>query len=278
MKSKDAQHLIITCKRRQLMKILLITAIILFSFVQCIYSNELINFVAGPKVNLYSESSEASKIISQLEYGQIIDSYETILIRDGLIDQWIKIEINNMEGFILYKYLGEVTKIEEIPPLYLTLKLINGDTVKLQNEPYANDSYRIYELLSYNKDIGFYVVKQYLYEGYYTFLVSDIDGKKYQILDEPIISPDKKQLLVLSSDLYAQYNDSGVEIYSIENNVPVIKYKKMGNNESGPTWGAKNGKWISNSEIEFTKETLSDEGKEEESQVKLKKINGKWAE
>jgi hypothetical protein len=261
-------------------KFFLISSILLFSCIQNLYAED-IYFVAGPKVNLYTEPSEASKIISQLEYGQIIDSYEMIHssneIDEDLI-QWIKIRIKNKEGYILYDYLGFVTKIEEIPPLFLTLKLINGNTLKIQNKPYGGEDYGVYELLSYNKDIGFYVTKEHLYEGYFTFLISDIDGKKYQILDEPIISPDKKQLLVLSSDLYAQFNDSGVEIYSIESNVPVIKYKKMGNNVSEPTWGAKNGKWISNSEIEFTKETRSDNGKEEESQVILKKINGKWVE
>ena len=112
----------------------------------------------------------------------------------------------------LRKFAPYAKEYEDI--LYLRLK--SGGYIKLANgyDCMGFNSCRIYKLLDYYVDNGFYVLRLHTGEPTEYFLSSDITGKQFYIQSDPIISPDKKHLVAVSS--FSSFDIDGVFVWRFE--------------------------------------------------------------
>jgi len=107
-------------------------------------------------------------------------------------------------------------------------------------------------------------------------LINRTNGEKINIFGDIKISPDKQRLISYNIDLTTGDNSNGIQIIKLLKNHFVKEYEMSPSN-----WGPTNVKWISKSEIEIIKSTLSADSKQLYKAVGTTRFilkNNKWVQ
>lgn len=88
---------------------------------------------------------------------------------------------------------------------------IGGNQVKKMCDT-PDEFGRYYTFRGYFPGVGYWLTHN-LYEGSRDYLVDERDGQEFQIFGEPIFSPSGNKFLSVSSDIEAQYNPNGFQIW-----------------------------------------------------------------
>lgn len=126
--------------------------------------------------------------------------------------KWLKREVQEMERF--KKFEGIVKRKGDT----LLLKSNSGTDISLKNSP-GCENYETcisFIFFDYFKDVGFFLVKSYYWEGTEHIMISESDGKEYYIHELPMFSPDKRYIVTVPDDVDTGYDENGVFIWRIE--------------------------------------------------------------
>lgn len=117
------------------------------------------------------------------------------------------------------------------------------------NDNEGFDSFVVYECLGSVKNLPYWVFKVNFYEGGMFTLVNKNTGEKIDLVSPPIISPDQKWLISVSSDLIAEFNFNGFVLLEIKDQ-KLVKSAEV----ELKTKGIEDAKWIDNNTLSI-KET-----------------------
>ncbi|MDI9865761.1 hypothetical protein QM480_15560 [Flectobacillus sp. DC10W] len=120
----------------------------------------------------------------------------------------------------------------------------NEKLVLSGNDNEDSDNFVIYEYVGSVKNLPYWVFKVNFYEGGMFTLVNKNTGEKVDLVSTPIISPDQKWLISVSSDLIAQYNYNGFMLFEIKDH-KIIKHTEV----ALKTKGIEDAKWINNNTL-----------------------------
>jgi hypothetical protein len=137
----------------------------------------------------------------------------------------------------------------------LMIRLDNGTLLTLVNKgnpKYDDTSMANFSYIEYLPAIGYHLVHVMYYEGDSYVLINGKDGKKTDIQNIPIISPDNLRFVTASSDLEAEYNPTEIQIWRI---TAGGLFKEFSFKPSG--WGPESPRWKNQNEVSITKVFLS---------------------
>lgn len=112
------------------------------------------------------------------------------------------------------------------------------------NDNEESDNFVIYECLGSVKNLPYWLFKVNFYEGGMFTLVNKNTGEKIDLVSPPIISPDQKWLISVSSDLIAEYNFNGFVLLEIKDQ-KIIKQAEI----TLKTKGIEDAKWINHNTL-----------------------------
>ena len=112
------------------------------------------------------------------------------------------------------------------------------------NDNEGFDSFVVYECLGSVKNLPYWFFKVNFYEGGSFLLVNKNTGEKIDLVSPPIISPDQKWLISVSSDLIAEYDYNGFVLLEIKDQ-KIIKRAEI----ALKTKGIEDAKWINNNTL-----------------------------
>ncbi|MFY7825966.1 MAG: hypothetical protein ACOVQ4_02515 [Flectobacillus sp.] len=120
----------------------------------------------------------------------------------------------------------------------------NKKLILSSNDNEESDDFVIYEFLGSVKNLPYWVFKVNYYEGGSFLLVNKDTGEKVDLVSPPIISPDQKWLISVSSDLIAEYDYNGFVLLEIKDQ-KIIKRAEV----ALKTKGIEDAKWIDNNTL-----------------------------
>jgi serine/threonine protein kinase len=153
--------------------------------------------------------------------------------------------------------------------LELTLK--NGGRVTLLDADKEADS-MFYCLREYLPDIGYFVLHRQYYEGNTYLLVDDRQGRQFEVTGLPLVSPDRKRLVVASIGLDAAYSINKLTVLRLDE----------GGLETEATfdpqdWGPSDVEWVDGETIRFMMNRATDEpGNYRKTPARAIYSGGKW--
>lgn len=130
-------------------------------------------------------------------------------------------------------------------------------------------------LVSYLKDADLAVVWVYEYRGRSVYLINRQSGIQTQINGFPLLSPDKTRLLVYSEAHTDKENANLIVIYQIRHNKLRAELVLSGDDNRLQPWNPLDMRWISPTQVEFTRLHLQN-GQQEHKKQNLMFEKGKW--
>lgn len=116
----------------------------------------------------------------------------------------------------------------------LFLKSKSGTDISLKNSAGCeHDDYCFsFIFLDYFEDVGFFLVRNYNSKGDEFMMVSESDRGKYLIHEFPIFSPDKRRFFTIIDDTDAEYDETEVFIWRIENDKLIPEFSRKSGRDS----------------------------------------------
>jgi hypothetical protein len=202
-----------------------------------VLSQKIDTLVSGDYI-LYFENGDSFE--KSDNYGDLNTRIELTKTIDNSHRSAFKIQEYLSEKYSKYFYTNDST---------LILKLSNGNIVPF---PYwDNLKDEGYNFEHYFENIDYYLLRVQYSEGNSWMLVNRKNGFKTYILGEPYISPDNKKLITIDCDLIANYNFTGIGLYSISKD----SLKKEFLRET--KWCPIDIKWISKNQFLLKREILN---------------------
>ena len=93
----------------------------------------------------------------------------------------------------------------------------NDRVVTYKNDTIHNESMVKYHCVGIYPEIGFIHVKAAYWEWTRDFLVNFKDGHETELWSDPIVSPNKSQIISNSADLVATEMPNGIQLFKLEN-------------------------------------------------------------
>lgn len=149
-----------------------------------------------------------------------------------------------IEKYLLKTY----NKIFSLNDSILTVKLLNGDSIRLKIWDETSGDGLSHNFDNYFQDQSYVLIYNQYIEGNGYQLVNLKNGKSMYISGLPYFSPENNYVLTTSLDLEAGYNFNGIELYEIDSDT----LKELASIELNG-WGAERLKWLNNSEAVFEK-------------------------
>jgi len=146
----------------------------------------------------------------------------------------------------------------------LFLKCDNGKTVQLINNLSQDDNYIQFCFIELNKDIEHYLVSCLRVESSNYILVNKKNGNRIEAIGPPVTSPDKNFFVCGHSDLVAQFNLNGIEIYKKNKN----SYHLLGVRELA-NWGPEQMMWKNDSSLMIKANLLKADNTTQENVYKI---------
>lgn len=149
--------------------------------------------------------------------------------------------IQKLEPEKLSKYNAVAKRDKDV----LEITLENGQRLEFTNKPGIDHEY--YNFVDFYQDVKYLIIAVYFSEDSSLKLINHKNGEILDIETFPIFSPDKKRFIVsYPSEPLAEKNF--LQIFNIDNEKPTL-VQEIDSTECMYS----NPKWISNDEIEFTK-------------------------
>ncbi|WP_133274124.1 hypothetical protein [Hymenobacter radiodurans] len=123
--------------------------------------------------------------------------------------------------------------------LLLTLK--NGRTLTLTNNITDPDEEKhvIYRFRGPLDKSDFWVLDVTRWESGFVLLINQHTGRRTQLWGRPVLAPDGTHLVAFNSDMEAGYSPNGLEVWSLESGIPMLRWNRVVN-----TWGPEEVRWL----------------------------------
>ncbi|MBT1701097.1 hypothetical protein KK083_29665 [Fulvivirgaceae bacterium PWU4] len=139
-------------------------------------------------------------------------------------------------------------------PEGLQFKLKNGETKLLkENKDTEGEDFASYNFIEPMDSIGQWLLMGGYYEAWDYVLVDQQDGNENHLWGQPVMSPDGKYFLTGMVDLEAAFVPTGFQLWSFENNKPVLRWEK-----ELTDWGSDHFIWTKNNTV-IAEQTYRDE-------------------
>ena len=139
------------------------------------------------------------------------------------------------------------------------------------------EEYRSYNVLGVLEPGRFVVINVGRYVGRQVRLVSLDDGAVHEINGIPLVSPDKKRILVYSMDIDANYDSNFLAIFRELGSRLEREFLLSGDNDVANQWGPEGVRWLSSSKIFFRRATHSSNGGYASEPLELVLHGVKWS-
>ncbi|MGH9968776.1 MAG: tetratricopeptide repeat protein [Pyrinomonadaceae bacterium] len=132
----------------------------------------------------------------------------------------------------------------------LRLKLNNGRWHTLKNYQRANedDSVIQYNFREYLPELGYFLVHRQFYEGHDYLMIHDVSGRRFELQDAPVVSPDGRRLVTTSSGIMGGYSPNAIQIWRVTQRGLLLEQTIQPRG-----WEPSDAKWIDNQKISLTK-------------------------
>jgi hypothetical protein len=132
----------------------------------------------------------------------------------------------------------------------LQLKLRNGRSLPFKDFQKQGDEASVvkYSFRNYLQDIGYFLLHRQFYEGNDYLMIQDTNGRKFELQDLPVISPDKLRLVTASNGISGGYNANAVQIWRLSKGGMVLEQTI-----SPKGWGPSDAEWTDNLTIRVSK-------------------------
>lgn len=142
------------------------------------------------------------------------------------------------------------------------------------------DTYVTHRAATSLPGLDWVIVQSGYYEGGGQELISLSSGAMLQFdgFQDPILSPDRKRLLIYSQDMVAGYSSNYISIYQIDQNQMQLEIELSGDpdEQHKDAWGPSNPRWINDSTVAFDEDRYVNNDSMQATHITLKLINGKW--
>ena len=131
----------------------------------------------------------------------------------------------------------------------LIVKLSNGaEKTYIDTENPDDVTGTWYSFIKYFPEIEYGLIEAQYYEGGSYYLLNMRTGKDFHIEGYPILSPNKKKIVVSNMDIEAGYSANVLSVYEVRPESLVLEFQEKPND-----WGPGDLRWINNDEISFTR-------------------------
>lgn len=143
-------------------------------------------------------------------------SDEVISIKSINFDEYenysgIKFENLDKSNLIKKKQDSLLINLDDNTTIIFTDTLVNTDDSEIR-------------MCEHGGDIGnYHFISINFYESAYYFLINKINGKKYELVGEPLISPNKKYIISFCSALDYSQMTNGIQVWKIENEILLLQ-------------------------------------------------------
>ena len=128
--------------------------------------------------------------------------------------------------------------------------------VRFSKNHSEDGNYQNYIVVAALPDLEMLLIQTQYYEGYSLTLVSYRNGGIYEIGGAPVLSPDKKHLLVYAEDIEAQYSANLLSVYKVGetgNGSELLQQYHSVGSYLDTVWGVRSARWLSNDKAEIEK-------------------------
>jgi len=187
------------------------------------------------------------------------------------------------EGYIECIHQAHVKIGKEYPgllsvsPEQLTVHLKNGGIKTFPIESKVVDSLKYPAIQHVYDNVGYVFIEERHYEGVGFFLVNLRDGTTINLIDVPVLSPDKQRFMAVCSAANVAYTNPGIQIINIQTDKPVIEYddSNQDRNLGTPFDWQHLAQWKDSKTIRVYRYVQIAHGFAEQ-ELQLRLINGKW--
>lgn len=149
--------------------------------------------------------------------------------------------------------LQQDTRVTRTPE-GLQFRLKNGETKLLkENKDTDGEDFASYNFIEPMDNIGQWLLMGGYYEAWDYVLIDQEDGNENHLWGHPVMSPDGKYFLTGMVDLEAAFVPTGFQLWSFENNKPVLRWEK-----ELTDWGSDHFIWTKNNTV-VAEQTYRDE-------------------
>ncbi|HKZ03297.1 MAG TPA: hypothetical protein VI750_06505 [Pyrinomonadaceae bacterium] len=150
----------------------------------------------------------------------------------------------------------------------LRLQLRSGRSVSLRDFQKRGDEASVvkYSFRDYLRDLGYFLIHRQFYEGDDYLMIQDTTGRRYELQNVPVVSPDKRRLVTASNGISGGYNANALQIWRLTLRGMVLEQTIEPND-----WGPSDAEWIDNLTIRVMKNLpVSGESEAPKSDVTLR--------
>ena len=125
----------------------------------------------------------------------------------------------------------------------LLLTLTRGRTLTLTNNITDPDEEKhvIYRFRGPLDNSDFWVLDVTQWESGFVLLINKHTGRRTRLWGRPVLAPDGTHLVTSNSDMEARYSPNGLQVWSLESGIPLLRWHRVVN-----TWGPEEVRWLNN--------------------------------
>lgn len=256
--------------------------------------------VKGTNVNVRQSPDVGSKVITQLQEGEklsVLERQEKSVTIAGKTDYWYKVTGKFGTGWVFGAFLEiqstpesnlfvdqkiiceglgnfyechqklEAEYLRYFPDFVkrskgkLFLKMDDGKWKSYEDSPDPNsDEFTGFTLTGVFETPRAYFINEQHYEGGACILINRKNGSEFDVMGRPIFSDSKTKFACFSMDLEANYDPTGIEIWSWNNGKCTREFDlRDGTDGEDQVWGPTDLQWISENMIRVSRVTFGNE-------------------
>ncbi|SMB87323.1 hypothetical protein SAMN00120144_1539 [Hymenobacter roseosalivarius DSM 11622] len=123
----------------------------------------------------------------------------------------------------------------------LLLTLTNGRTLTLTNNITDPDEEKhvVYRFRGPLENSDFWVLDVTRWESGFVLLINQHTGRRTRLWGRPVLAPNGTHLVTSNSDMEAHYSPNGLQVWSLEKGIPLLRWNRVVN-----TWGPEEVRWL----------------------------------
>jgi hypothetical protein len=132
----------------------------------------------------------------------------------------------------------------------LRLQLRNGRSLPVKDFQKRGDESSVvkYSFRDYLRDIGYFLLHRQFYEGDDYLMIQDTTGRRFELQDLPVISPDKLRVVTASNGISGGYNANAVQIWRLSKRGMILEQTI-----APKGWGPSDAEWADSLTIRVVK-------------------------
>jgi hypothetical protein len=139
------------------------------------------------------------------------------------------------------KYISQAEGRAERNADQLLLTLTNGRVLTLTNNVTDPDESKhvVYRFRGPLAGSNFWVLDVTRWESGFVLLINQQTGRRTRLLGRPVLAPKGNYLVTSNSDMEAHYSPNGLQVWSLEEGIPMLRWNRVVN-----SWGPEEIRWL----------------------------------